>query len=302
MSEFEPQKPYSESFLRHKPRIPGGNGHHELAEYYERIRNLTREIEIAEFSGRITEEMKKEKINNLHERGLCYGYVGNLDMAIEDFTKALVINPDNELILLARGYTHYERGMLYEQNNQFERAIEEFSKAISDFDKTINIDPNFLDAYFYRGIAHFEKGKFKYHKPPIPFVKIGEEELNIALSDLSFVIENRPNYPDAYYFRGLVYFFLDKLDEAISDLRNAIESDKKDIDAYYFCGLSYYFKEEYENAIRYFTKAINLNPNIPDFYEYRSDAYKKIGNETEAKKDFEKAKDLKNQLGKKKDK
>lgn len=70
---------------------------------------------------------------------------GYYKLAINDYSIALVIEPENFEILYNRGVTHKE-------NNQFDKALE-------DFLNVIQMNPEFDNAYYNLGIILYQKGK-----------------------------------------------------------------------------------------------------------------------------------------------
>ena len=72
-------------------------------------------------------------------RGLEKGVYGDFRGAIQDFTKAIDINPND-----ANAY--YYRGLA-------KSDLDDFRGAIQDFTKAIDIDPNDANAYHNRGIV-----------------------------------------------------------------------------------------------------------------------------------------------------
>ena len=76
--------------------------------------------------------------------GYYYYEAGLYDKAIEAYTKAIYINPND-----ANAYSM--RGSAYNEKGQYDRAIEDFNKAIE-------INPNDAFAYDMRGFAYFYKG------------------------------------------------------------------------------------------------------------------------------------------------
>ena len=69
-----------------------------------------------------------------------------LDKAIEDFNKAIELNPE-----LADAYTN--RGLTYKNKVEFDKAVEDCNKAIG-------LDPRFAEAYNNLGLGYKEKGDF----------------------------------------------------------------------------------------------------------------------------------------------
>ena len=84
----------------------------------------------------------------------------------------------------------------------------------------IELDPDYADAYYYRGLAYHIK-----------------DEPDEALQAFSRVIELDPDYADAYYYRGLAYLRNGEYDEALQAFSRVIELDSDYADAYYYRGL-----------------------------------------------------------------
>ncbi len=67
-------------------------------------------------------------------RGNAYQLMDQTDKAVEDFDKAIQMEPDNIDAYLMRGCAYKDTG----QNDRF----------IKDFNKVIQLNPNHIDAYF----------------------------------------------------------------------------------------------------------------------------------------------------------
>jgi tetratricopeptide (TPR) repeat protein len=64
-------------------------------------------------------------------------------MAIEDFNKAISLKPDY-------AYAYNNRGVVYGQLSQYQRAIEDFNEAI-------RLKPDYADAYNNRALVYFNQ-------------------------------------------------------------------------------------------------------------------------------------------------
>jgi tetratricopeptide (TPR) repeat protein len=129
---------------------------------------------------------------NHFNRGVDYQDQDQLDLAIEEYTEAIAINPDFADAYLNRGVAYFEKG--------------DFDQAIADYSKAIEFNPQFADAYSNRGVAYAVTGQYDQ-----------------ALVDLSKAIELDEDLARAHFVRGTLYSDLGELDKAISDLEKALE-------------------------------------------------------------------------------
>ena len=115
---------------------------------------------------------------------------------------------------------------------------------------------------------------------------IDKGELDKALAKTEEVIELAPNYPLAYYYNGLVYTNMEKLDLAVEAYGQAISLDSKFVDAYNKRAMMYANMEEFELSAADFTTAIELAPEFATAYYGRGVVYSVMGNVEAAKADL----------------
>lgn len=96
-----------------------------IAEYTKQIQNIELNLAFA-----------------YNSRGCIYYKNNDYDKAIEDYNKALSINPN-----FADAYN--QRGIVY-------FAKQDYKKAIDDFNKAINLNPNFAEAYYNLGNLKYQ--------------------------------------------------------------------------------------------------------------------------------------------------
>ncbi|MEC4983368.1 MAG: tetratricopeptide repeat protein [Oscillatoria sp. PMC 1068.18] len=152
--------------------------------------------------------------------------------AISAYTQAIKIKP--------HPWVYYNRGTVYsrEGNNQ---------AAIADFNRALDLKPNYAAAFNNRGNAHFE---------------IGDEDE--AIADYSQAVKLESNYTAAYYNRGNAYFNLENYQSAIADYSQAIELAPNLALAYLSRGAAFTERKEYQKAIADYTKVIQLDPSDAD--------------------------------------
>ena len=92
---------------------------------------------------------------------------------------------------------HYNRALDYE-------AAGEYRLAIQEYDRAIELDPNYVDAYVFRGYS-YERLGFELR----------------AIEDFDKAIELDSNHAVAFNNRGHAYYLLDEFSRAIEDYNRA---------------------------------------------------------------------------------
>ena len=168
-------------------------------------------------------------------------------------------------------YFFYEmRGLYYQTQWEFDKAIEDYNKAIAlcpddpklywslyhsrggawqflqeheraiaDIDIAIAATPN-SESYFTRGESYFDLGKYQE-----------------ALNDYNEALNLRPD-SHTYTAQGKVLIQLQKYADASTALEKATRLDPDNYGAYLRLGNIYEYKENYKSAIEMYDKAISL--------------------------------------------
>lgn len=118
-------------------------------------------------------------------------------------------------------------------------------RAISDYTKAIELDPNDAYPYHHRGLAYYRKGDYSQ-----------------AISDHAKGIELDPNNASAYYNRGLAYYKKGDFYPAIADFTKAIARNPDHAKAYYGRGLAYSKKGDRARASADRAKAKQLRNTL----------------------------------------
>ncbi len=163
-------------------------------------------------------------------RGFRHLDIGEWKFAIENFTTAIYLHPDN-----AENYQH--RGWVY-------RHIGEYDKAIADLTEAIRLDPAGAEYYSDRATASRHRGY--YHK---------------ALEDNDKAIELWPDYMPFYLDRASLHFLLDDYEQAVQDYTKAIELDPRYAWLYVDRGRVYLESGDHYLAVADFDRAIELDPD-----------------------------------------
>jgi protein O-mannosyl-transferase len=124
--------------------------------------------------------------------------------------------------------------------------------AIVNFDKAIELEPNFTDALIDCGIC--ENGK---------------RDFDAAIKDYSRVIEFNPTFTDAYNNRGIVEYEQKNFSAATADYNKTLELDPTYVKAYLNRGIVESKTKDYQTAIKDYSKVIDLDPTYNNAYYYR---------------------------------
>ena len=133
---------------------------------------------------------------------------------------------------------YYDRGTAYDDKNQLDRAIADYSQAI-------RIKPDYANAFRNRGRAYGRTGHY-----------------DNAIADLDRAIKLDPNDVGAYSNRGFAYYYKGLYDRAIRDENRAIRLAPGDAISYFVRGLAKQKSGDQAGSDADIVKARQLNPNL----------------------------------------
>lgn len=143
-------------------------------------------------------------------------------------------------------------------------------KCVEQDTAAIKLNPNNVEAYMRRADAY---SMLQQHQA--------------SIDDYSKVIALDPRHADAYRGRAAVYALpLKQYHRAIADYNLAISLDPYNADSLFSRGRAFEDLELYQEAIADLTKAIELNPKEGYAYSARCTAYKRLGKDDLAEKDW----------------
>ena len=190
-----------------------------------------------------------------------------------------------------------------------EEKLDLYKNAIIHHTEAIKLKSNYYAAYYNRGVAYYDIGKFdaaiddlnKLRDFPYKdanfynvfgLVYAGKMDFEAAIEDFNKAIAIDPEDASAYNNRGNAYAGTGDFGAAIEDFSKAIDLDPEDAGAYNNRGNAYYGKGELDKAIQDHSKSIDLDPKDASAYNNRGNAYDDIGDFGAAIEDFNKAIDL----------
>ena len=198
------------------------------------------------------------------QQGLGNMNAGNYPQAIECFSKAIKYFPD-----FPGNYTTYNyRGFAY-------RMTGEHEKAISDFNKAIDLDSKQATSYKYRGDTYAILKKYLE-----------------AVNDYSQAISLKPDLDQAYNSRGDIFRELGKYPEAVNDYNEVIRLKPDMEQTYNKRGDIYRQLGKYHDSVNDYSEVIRLKPDQAYPYLKRGYCYNKLGDQENTCKDFNKACEL----------
>lgn len=190
--------------------------------------------------------------------GMLNSNTGNWKQAIDDFNRAVEIEP--------------EAAMLYNSRGSVYLAQQQWDNAINDFTHAIELDPQLVRAYYNRGVALY-----------------GQGNLDDAVDEYTRVIEMNPEFANAYYNRAIIYYEQGRIEEAIADYTRIIEIDPKSVLHYINRGRIYYEQGRFEEAIADYNQALEIESQVAIPYNNRGLVYVALGRLEEAITDYDRA-------------
>jgi len=129
------------------------------------------------------------------------------------------------------------RGLAYFGQGQYDKAIIDFSRAIS-------LGRNYADGYYNRGLAYQKTGEYAR-----------------AISDYGEAIRINPEYLKAYINRGQVYSMGKEYQKAFFDFKRATEISPIEVAGYFNLAYLYLTLGKKEEAIFVYNKVLEIDPN-----------------------------------------
>jgi tetratricopeptide (TPR) repeat protein len=193
-----------------------------------------------------------------YNRGLDKSKIKDYEGALADFNKFIELDPNS-----AKGYAL--RGGI-------KRQMKDYAGAIADYTKAITIDPNYVKGY--AGLADTKRLLKDYAG---------------AIADYTKAITIDPNYTYGYFARALIKRLLKDNEGAIADYSKAIELDPKYVNGYMGRSFLKRRKKDYEGALADLNTAIEIDPKNAYLFAARAIVYYYMEKFTESVAENEKA-------------
>lgn len=203
-------------------------------------------------------EKSPQKSRPVNNRGLVFMRLGFLDLALNDFNRAIALNSK-----YADAYQN--RGHLY-------KMTKDDAAALSDYTTVLSLEPRNADIYAARGGIYKRRG-----------------DVEAALKDFNEAI--RLKQDDAEFFNNRAYLHQIKndFDLALADYSTAIKIQPDYVYAYNNRGNMYIKRNDANAAVEDYTRALTFNPAFAEAYLNRAVAYFDLGMFKESKADLDRA-------------
>ncbi|MEI1375733.1 tetratricopeptide repeat protein [Nostoc sp. UHCC 0926] len=194
-------------------------------------------------------------------RGQTYRLMERYPEALQDFDRAIELDPKYDWAIAHRGDTY--------------RIMRRYAEALQDFDRAIELNPKYNWAIALRGYTYHSMKRYPE-----------------ALQDIDRAIELNPKLDWSIAHRGGTYRSMKRYPEALEDFDRAIELNPKLDWAIAGRGQTFYFMKRYTEALEDFDRAIELNPKLDWVIASRGETYRSMKRYPEALEDFDRAIEL----------
>jgi Flp pilus assembly protein TadD len=170
---------------------------------------------------KVLDDLDRRRIGSTYAtllfKGLNYLRQGMLGHAIEEFRKAIIMEPSYPRTYNLLGIVHSLAG--------------DALQARADFQKALDLDPNLSEASYNLASLYYGAGDYQN-----------------AAAYFEMAVKNGASGADAYMNLGASYSFLKKFPESINAYLKAAKLAPQDPKAFYSLGMAYYMAEEYSKS------------------------------------------------------
>lgn len=192
-----------------------------------------------------------------------------LQLKIGDLQSFVNFNSDTQKNKRAAAERLYSQGLGV-------MSRDDYARAVSYFDKAVEVDPNYAEAWYQAGFSYGMLGKH-------------EESLKASKQAARL----RPEWTETFVNIGTSSYALGKFEDAVTAYRQAAKLDAGNPDTQYALGLSLNKLGRSEEEILAYKRAINLKPDFANAYEKLGASYLKQKRYAEAVPVFESLKTYK---------
>jgi len=141
-------------------------------------------------------------------------------------------------------YPDYVEAYYYRGNSQ--SYLKSYRGSIADYSKAIELDPDNISLYEFRGNA-----------------RVFIEEYQGAIADFSRVIEAKPDVANAYKWRANARSKSGDYDGAIADYNRVLELNPDEVESIFMLAILYHAQKKYKEAKDATARALEIDPKSP---------------------------------------
>jgi tetratricopeptide (TPR) repeat protein len=213
----------------------------------------------------------------------------NLNFAIPS-DKIIALKETSQIPIFKTLAADSNNTQLFYRKGLMELWQENWSAALTCFQKAKEVTPQDADVWFYLGIAY---GELDRHQDAIESYKqairikpddakahcnLGNAYRNLgryqdAIEACKQAIRINPNYAEAHFHLGAAYGMLGRRQEAIDAYKQAIKINPDYAEPHSNLGAAYYELGRYQDAIEACKQAIRINPNYASAHNNLGGAY-----------------------------
>jgi len=188
---------------------------------------------------------RMDSMNTENCRKLSYYSHGNANYnlqdymaAIDDYSKFILIDPNNQEYYNSRSYAYNSRSASY-------YFLKRYDLAIADISKYISLKPDDPNGYNNRGLCYLTLAKY-----------------DDAIAEFNKTIRLKPDYASAYADRGYAYMQQGKWETAIDDFNKCLKIDEETFSTNLDLAIIYYLKGNLQESKKYLGIAKSLEPRL----------------------------------------
>lgn len=191
------------------------------------------------------------------KKGPEESYEENINQAIHHYGLANEHDPE-------QWEWHYQFARLLDTHAE---KLEDYhfhaDRAVSEYQKSIELNPNHVDSYFYRGMI---TSRYKRIKNTL---FLSEQIVN----DFMQVVQLDPKRTDAYYHIGILRIYTEKFDQGKEAFQKVLQLDPKYKGVHTQLGKLAEREQKWKEAIKLYEKEIELDEKAVTAYQRLGDLY-----------------------------
>ena len=170
-----------------------------------------------------------------------------------------------------------------------------YAGAVENYSKWLNQHSDNAESYLGRGNSYLKLGdKTRATADLSNGAKLFETEGNFNKAVLCYtqILSLTPGDQNTLYNRALDYIKIGEYEKAVPDLKKVTDKNPKFFNGFMQLGSAQYYSEDYQGAVETYARARKLNPNDKQVYVRLAITYVALKDKSEAKRNYEKFKEL----------